>query len=47
MQDLAVDNDKERQEMLLQRMVACANDLHCQVELSSSEFKWVIEQKHM
>ena len=44
-QDLAVDNDKERQEMLLERMIACSNDLHCQLELSTGEFKWVLDHK--
>jgi hypothetical protein len=44
-QDLTTDNDKERQEMLFERMMSCADDLTCQVELSSGDFKWVIEHK--
>ncbi len=44
-QDLATDHDKERQQMLLERMMACAHNLRCEMELSSGKHKWVLTYK--
>lgn len=42
---LPTDNDKERHEALLQRMVACSSDLRCEVELSAGSTNWVLHYK--
>ncbi len=43
--DLPTDNERERQEALLERMTAAANRLRCQVELSASSNSWVLHHK--
>jgi hypothetical protein len=43
--DLPTENEKERQEALLQRMAACASELRCSVELSAGSRKWVMDYK--